>query len=331
MNTPTDAATPDFSRIRFALHGGAGDLAPSAGPQPEHRAALERIAAAAKALLMAGGSALDAVEHAVLLLEECPLFNAGIGGVLTREGLPELDAAIQNGQDRACGAVTGVMRSQSPIRLARAVMERSPHVFFSGAGAEQLGRELGLPEVEPGYFITEERLVQLEVAKRKGVITLDHDTDDSRVQKVDRADAAFGTVGAVARDAHGHLAAATSTGGLTNKHPGRIGDTPMIGMGTFADDRTVALSCTGTGESFIKACFGHEVHARMRYEGWELDRACRHALDEVLHYGGRGGCIAIDHEGRISLPFNSYVMFRAWGGAEGAIATGVGPEDGPAG
>ena len=329
MNTPTDAAAPDFSLVRFALHGGAGDLAPGAGPQPEHRAALERIAASAKALLMTGASALDAVEHAVLLLEECPLFNAGIGGVLTREGLPELDAAIQNGHDRACGAVTGVMRSQSPIRLARAVMERSPHVFFSGTGAEQLGRELGLPEVEPGYFITAERLAQLEVAKRKGVITLDHDTDDSRVQKVDRADAAFGTVGAVARDAFGHLAAATSTGGLTNKHPGRIGDTPMIGMGTFADDRTVALSCTGTGESFIKACFGHEVHARMAYSGWDVAKATQHTLDEVLHYRGRGGCIAIDHRGEITTPFNSYVMYRAWVAADGVVRVGIEREDGP--
>jgi len=272
---------------------------------------------------MQGATALDAVEHAVLLLEECPLFNAGIGGVLNRDGLPELDAAIQRGSDRACGAVAGVMRSQSPIRLARAVMERSPHVFFSGPGAEQLGRELGLPEVEPAYFVTHERLVQLEDARRKGVITLDHDTDESRVQKTTRADAAFGTVGAVARDAFGGLAAATSTGGLTNKRPGRIGDTPIIGVGTFADDRSVALSCTGTGESFIKAFFGHEVHARMAYSGWDVVRATQHALDEVRHYGGRGGCIAIDHLGQITMPFNSYVMYRAWVGADGVVRVGI--------
>jgi len=272
---------------------------------------------------MQGATALDAVEHAVLLLEECPLFNAGIGGVLNRDGLPELDAAIQRGSDRACGAVAGVMRSQSPIRLARAVMERSPHVFFSGPGAEQLGRELGLPEVEPAYFVTHERLVQLEDARRKGVITLDHDTDESRVQKTTRADAAFGTVGAVARDASGGLAAATSTGGLTNKRPGRIGDTPIIGVGTFADDRSVALSCTGTGESFIKAFFGHEVHARMAYSGWDVVRATQHALDEVRHYDGRGGCIAIDHLGQITMPFNSYVMYRAWVEADGVVRVGI--------
>lgn len=322
-------ASADPRRIRFAIHGGAGDLAPDAGPQPEHRAALARIAAAGQALLLQGGSALDAVELAVGLLEDCPLFNAGIGAVLNRDGLPELDAAIQRGSDRACGAVTGVMRTKSPIRLARAVMERSPHVLFFGAGAEQLGRELGLPEVEPAHFVTHERLVQLEDARRKGIITLDHDSDFDRAQKSERADAAFGTVGAVARDAWGGLAAATSTGGLTNKHPGRIGDTPLVGVGTFADDRSAAISCTGTGESFIKVGFGHEVHARMSYQGWELARACRHALDEVLRYGGRGGCIAIDHQGRISLPFNSYVMFRAWVGEDGEVRTGIDPSDGP--
>ena len=199
-------------------------------------------------------------------------------------------------------------------------------MFFSGPGAEQLGRELGLPEVEPAYFVTHERLVQLEAARRKGVITLDHDTDDSRVQKTTRHDdAAFGTVGAVVRDAFGTLAAATSTGGLTNKHPGRIGDTPMIGMGTFADDRSAAISCTGTGESFIKACFGHEVHARMAYSGWDLPTAVQHAMDEVLHYGGRGGCIAIDHAGRIAMPFNSYVMYRAWVDADGLVQVAIEP------
>lgn len=321
MNT-----TLDPSRIRLAIHGGAGDLAPGAGPQPEHRAALQRIVATTQVLLREGATALDAVEHAVALLEDCPLFNAGIGAVLNRDGLPELDAAIQRGSDRACGAVAGVMRSQSPVRLARAVMERSPHVFFSGPGAEQLGRELGLPEVEPAYFVTHERLVQLEAARKKGVITLDHDTDDSRVQKVERSDAAFGTVGAVARDAFGGLAAATSTGGLTNKHPGRIGDTPVVGAGTFADDTSVAISCTGTGESFIKACFGHEVHARMRYAGWDVVKATQHALDEVLRYGGRGGCIAIDHQGHVTMPFNSYVMYRAWVGADGTVRVGIEPQ-----
>ena len=301
--------------IRLAIHGGAGDAAKGADTRV-HEQALREIASAGHALLAAGKSALDTVEQMVMQLEECPLFNAGIGAVLNREGTPELDAAIVNGANRACGAVAGVARVKSPIQLARAVMERSPHVLFMGAGAEALARELGLPEVTPDYFITEERFHQLKDAHRKGVIALDHDdmTGDT---------GAFGTVGAVARDRNGHLAAATSTGGLTNKHPGRIGDTPLPGVGTFADDATVALSCTGTGESFIRTCFGYHVHARMAFSKFSLDQACEEALAEVKRFGGRGGCIAIDHSGVIALPFNSKVMFRAWSGEGGAIKVAV--------
>ena len=298
------------SPIRLAIHGGAGDLPPDAPPQKEHEAALARIAQQGRELLQDGASAIDAVELMVALLEECPLFNAGVGAVLNRDGLPELDAAIMSGADRACGAVTGVMRAKSPVRLARAVMERSPHVMFMGTGAEALNRELGLPEVTPDHFITEERFRQLKIAHAKGVIVLDHD-------------AAFGTVGAVARDAQGHLAAATSTGGLTNKHPGRVGDTPVIGAGTFADDASAAISCTGTGESFIKACFGHQVHARMLYSNWDLEKACAEALDLVKRYRGVGGCIAIDHAGNIALPFNSRVMYRAWLDLENSVRVAV--------
>jgi len=180
-----------------------------------------------------------------------------------------------------------------------------------GAGAEALGRSLGLAEVTPDYFVTEERFRQLKDAHARGVIALDHDS-------------AFGTVGAVARDSKGHLAAATSTGGLTNKHPGRIGDTPIVGVGTFADDKTVALSCTGTGESFIRAGFGHHVHYRVALSGWDLQKACAEALDQVRAYNGRGGCVAIDSKGNIVLPYNSKVMFRAWAGADGRVNVAVG-------
>jgi L-asparaginase / beta-aspartyl-peptidase len=308
--------------IRLALHGGAGDLAADRADTREQRAALRRIAEAGRALLQRGASSLDAVEHMVVLLEECPLFNAGIGAVLNRDGQPELDAAIMSGAERACGAVAGIMRAKSPVRLARAVMERSPHVMFMGAGAEALNRELGLEEVTPDHFITEQRFRQLKDAHARGVIVLDH--DDAAFAA---PDAPFGTVGAVARDAEGHLAAATSTGGLTNKHPGRIGDTPVIGAGTFADDRSAAISCTGTGEAFIRSGFGFEVHARMSYCGWDLQRACGEGLDEVRRLGGRGGCIAIDHEGQIALPFNAGAMFRAWMGADGNIHVAVGTDD----
>ncbi|HUR41466.1 MAG TPA: isoaspartyl peptidase/L-asparaginase [Verrucomicrobiae bacterium] len=297
--------------IRLALHGGAGDAAGGAD-HSAHRAALEDIARDMLAFLRQGASAVDAVERAVVRLEECPLFNAGVGAVLNRDGAPELDASIMRGADRACGAVTCVSRVKSPVQLARAVMERSPHVMLMGTGAEALARELGLPEVTPDYFVTEERFRQLKEAHRRGVIALDHDS-------------AFGTVGAVARDKDGHLAAATSTGGLTNKHPGRIGDTPIIGAGTFADDSSCALSCTGTGESFIKAGFCFQVHARMAYSNFSLEQACAEALASVKHYQGRGGCIAIDRAGNVSLPFNSRVMYRASANADGQVRVGVEP------
>lgn len=303
--------------IRLAIHGGAGDAAGGAD-HAEHRAVLADIAGETLARLRDGARALDAVERAVVRLEECPLFNAGIGAVLNRDGQPELDASIMDGATRACGAVAGVARTKSPVRLARAVMEKSPHVFFMGAGAEALGRELGLPEVTPDYFVTEERFRQLKAAHARNAITLDHDDHD------DLAGGAFGTVGAVARDKDGHLAAATSTGGLTNKHPGRVGDTPIVGVGTFADDKTVALSCTGTGEAFIRAGFGHHVHGRLAFSGWDLARACEEALALVRTYDGRGGCIAIDANGTIALPYTSKVMFRAWAGADGRINVAVG-------
>lgn len=305
-------------RLRFALHGGAGELPDDAGPQTEQRAALDAIARAAVALLRAGGSALDAVTLAVEQLEQCPLFNAGIGAVLNRDGQPELDAAIARGEDRGTGAVAGVSRVASPIRLARAVMEQSPHVLLAADGAEQLARELGLPMVAPESFVIPLRQAQLAAARRSGSIALDHVDDRAE------PDAAFGTVGAVARDRHGHLAAATSTGGLTNKRPGRIGDTALFGAGTFADDGSCAISCTGTGESFIRAAFGQAVHGRMVWGGLSLEAACTAALDDVRRLGGVGGCIAIDRDGRLCLPFNAGVLFRAWwAGGETAVQTAV--------
>ncbi len=317
----------DFKRIRFALHGGAGDLPGSAGPQTEHRAALGRIAEAAVDLLREGGSALDAVTLAVVLLEECPLFNAGIGAVLNRNGLPELDAAIMDGRGRATGAVAGVSRVASPVRLARAVMEQSPHVLIAGAGAEAFAAQLGLPMVDPQHFVTVERVAQLAAAKKSGAIILDHDDAFAhRSQGVD-ADAAFGTVGAVARDASGHLAAATSTGGLTNKLPGRVGDTSIAGAGTFADDTSCAISCTGTGEAFIRAGFAHDVHARIAYGGRELSTACAETLDAVRAYNGRGGCIAIGRDGTVVTPFNSQCMYRAWLGADGTLCVAIQPDE----
>lgn len=313
--------------IRLAIHGGAGDAAPGTD-HSEFRRELRRIAADTLARLSGGCSAVDAVEHAVMLLEECPLFNAGVGAVLNRDGVAELDAAIMDGRDRRCGAVAGATRARSPVRLARAVMERTPHVLFAGAGADQINRELGLPEVTPDYFVTELRFRQLKKAHATGAIVLDHDSAfGDEVSAPPKDDSAFGTVGAVARDASGNLAAATSTGGLTNKHPGRIGDTPIVGAGTWADDRSLAVSCTGTGECFIRSAFSHELHARLAYSDWTLERACAEGLEDVRRLGGRGGCIAIDRHGKLALPFNSRVMYRAWIGQDGAVKVGVEPDD----
>jgi beta-aspartyl-peptidase (threonine type) len=301
---------PDFSLVRLALHGGAGDPPPNAPSQQPHEAALQRIAARARAALLDGASALDAVTAMIEDLEQCPLFNAGIGAVLNSEGQPELDAAIMNGSDLAAGAVTGVMHLKSPIRAARLVMEQSPHVMMMGAGAETLCLDLGAERVEPSYFIIEERVAQLEAARKAGKIVLDHD-------------AAFGTVGAVARDAWGNLAAGTSTGGLTNKRVGRIGDTPVIGSGTFANDR-VAVSCTGTGECFIKGVVGHDIAARVRYGQQGLLAASEAALSAVKALGGRGGLIALDTQGNVVLPFNAYTMYRAWVDESGTVQVGIG-------
>jgi beta-aspartyl-peptidase (threonine type) len=193
-------------------------------------------------------------------------------------------------------------------------MERSPHVLFAGAGAEALGRELGLKEVTPDHFVTEERFHQLKTAHAKGIIVLDQDS-------------AFGTVGAVARDAQGHLAAATSTGGLTNKHPGRVGDSPIIGAGTYADHRSVAVSCTGTGECFIRSVFGYQVHARMLYAREALATACDAALEDMRSLGGKGGCIAIGRDGAIALPFNSQQMYRAWSSGDARVHVAIGREE----
>lgn len=309
---------PSAERLRFALHGGAGNLPDNAGPQTEQRDALRRIAEEAWRLLTRGGSALDAVTLAVTRLEQCPLFNAGIGAVLTRDGQPELDAAIMRGEDRGCGAVAGIARVQSPVQLARAIMEQTPHVFFSGIGAEALARQLGLASAAPEDFIIPLRRAQLETAKRTGAIVLDHDRSF-----VETDSAAFGTVGAVARDAQGHLAAATSTGGLTNKLPGRIGDTPLIGIGTFADDASCAISCTGTGEAFIRAGFANAVHARLAISGWDLARACDEALAAVAKYRGLGGCIAIGRDGALCTPFNSQALYRAWISGAGEIEVAI--------
>lgn len=284
-----------------------------------YHAALQRILTAAQQLLAAGGSALDAVCLAVDLLEDCPLFNAGHGAVFTHDETHELDAAVMDGATLRAGAVGCVSRVRRPLRAARAVMEHSEHVLLVGAGAEALAERLGLELVSPDYFSTEARREQLRRALATDRTLLDHDAA-SLVFREPAATPApldegrkFGTVGAVALDANGNLAAATSTGGMTNKQPGRIGDSPIIGAGTYADNRTAAVSCTGTGEMFMRTAAAYDLCARMAYGGASLDAAASHVVMQTLPaIGGRGGLIAVDAQGNLSMPFNTEGMYRGY-------------------
>lgn len=310
------------SPIRFALHGGAGVIdRASFGSEREaaYHARLQAIAAQAQAELTAGASALDVVQRAVEALEDCPWFNAGTGAVLNAEGVPELDAALMEGAGRRCGAVAALRGQAHPIRVARAILEDGAHVLLAGAGAARFASAQGLAAIDEASLVLPERLRQLALARREGRVSLDHDEDGGIFDPNDRS----GTVGAVARDRNGHLAAATSTGGMTNKHPGRVGDTPLIGSGTWADDATVCVSATGHGEYFIRAQVAFDVHARMAYAGASLHEACAAVLAEVARLGGSGGLIAIDRDGQVALPFISPGMYRAWVAADGVVRSAI--------
>ena len=321
--------TPRGRRIAFALHGGAGVIDPATFPAARRAAAaaaLRGIAQRAVDALRAGQAALDVVEQAVVELEDCEHFNAGRGAVLNRDGEVELDAAIMDGRDRSAGAVCAVRCVRNPVRAARAVMEAGEHVLLAGSGADRMAVQRGLPVAGPDWFVLDDRRAQLEAARAEGRVSLDHDERWSAAQHVS------GTVGAVALDAHGHLAAATSTGGMTNKAPGRVGDSPLIGAGTFADDDSCALSATGHGEFYIRRVLGHDVHARMLYLDQPLHVAAEESLAEVARMGGSGGLVAVDHAGNVALPFNSPGMYRAWLAEDGAIRVGIyrEPEPDPA-
>lgn len=283
-----------------AVHGGAGRIDRSTlttARESSCKAGLQQALERAADVLRTGGSALDAVVRAVEVLEDEPGFNAGRGSVLTSEGTIEMDAAVMEGTGRRAGAVACVRTVRHPVRLARAVMEHTPHVFLADAGAEALAERLGLERVDPSWLLTDARRQQLERAR--GRIQLDHG-DDSR-----------GTVGAVALDAKGRLAAATSTGGMVNQLPGRVGDSPVIGAGTWAWDQTCAVSATGHGEIFIRAAVGSRISAWMELGGLSLEEAARRVVHEELPLlGGEGGVIAVDRQGNVALPFNSGGMYR---------------------
>ena len=313
--TLASSSNPSRATPVIAIHGGAGTLSRahiSAEQERAYHAALQQVLLAGRAVLAQGGTAMEAVCEAVRLLEDCPLFNAGHGAVFTAQATHELDAAVMDGTTLAAGAVAGVSRIRNPVQAARAVMQNGQHVLMVAEGAERMAQEAGLATVEPSYFSTPERHAQLLAAQaRQAGVVLDHDGAAALAGRAIDEGRKMGTVGAVALDAHGHLAAATSTGGMTNKLPGRLGDSPLIGCGTYADDRTAAVSCTGHGESFIRVAAAHDVCARMAYGGASLEAATQAVVHEALPaVQGTGGLIAVDRQGNVCLPFNTEGMYR---------------------
>jgi len=313
--------SPHSSRrpLALAIHGGAGVIEPgSLGADMEAaiHAELARALDVGHAILATGGTALDAVEAAVTVLEDAPHFNAGRGSVFTAEGRHELDASIMDGRHRRAGSVAGLMTVRHPVRLARRVLEDSPHVFLIGDGAEQFAdTQPAIERVPNGWFSTEARRVQLRDAQQREQQAW-HGSDDLRGKY-------FGTVGAVALDGRGHLAAATSTGGMTNKRWGRVGDSPVIGAGTWADARC-AVSCSGWGEFYIRNAAAHDIAARVAYRGDRLRDAVEDViLGEVPQHGGDGGAIAVDRDGNLALILNTRGMYRGWVRPDGTRGTAI--------
>jgi beta-aspartyl-peptidase (threonine type) len=289
----------------IALHGGAGTITKKSMTEEKEQAYKSALAAALSAgvsILEKGGSALDAVEKTVMLLEDFPLFNAGRGSVFNAKGKHEMDAAIMDGNMRKAGAVAAIHNIKNPVSLARKILEGGDHVLLIGEGAMEYAAANGFEWMDEEYFFQEFRYRQWQKCQKKDTVKLDHDDTDNK----------YGTVGAVALDVHGNLAAATSTGGLTNKKYGRVGDSPVIGAGTYANNKTCAVSCTGSGEYFIRGVAAYDASCLMEYRGLNLREAC----DEVIHkrlkeLGGDGGLVAVDGCGNIAMPFNAEGMYRA--------------------
>ncbi|SBV38156.1 isoaspartyl dipeptidase with L-asparaginase activity [uncultured Stenotrophomonas sp.] len=310
LSSGAAVAAPAASPL-LVIHGGAGQERGSLGPEEMQaaRAGLEAALRKGHEVLAAGRPAMDAVTAAITVLEDDPTFNAGRGAVFTHDGRNELDAALMDGATQRAGAVAGVHTIRNPILLARAVMEHSPHVMMVGQGAEMFAAEQEIEQVDPSYFRTEKRWQQLQRALKEEAAGQAHaDLETARH---------FGTVGAVALDARGKLAAGTSTGGMTNKRYGRVGDSPVIGAGTWADARC-AVSGTGWGEFYIRLAAAHEICARMRYLGESPAAAGEEVIvKQVPGLGGDGGAIVLSADGRIAMPFNTEGMYRGWIGADG--------------
>jgi beta-aspartyl-peptidase (threonine type) len=304
MNASADNGAP----VAIAIHAGAGTMnrqEMDRETEAQVRGALLEAVQAGHHVLRLGGSSLDAVEAAVTRLEDSPFFNAGKGAVFNADGKNEMDASIMDGSNLQAGAVAGVHNIRNPILLARKVMTDSPHVMLMGEGAENFAREQGIEFADDDYFFTERRWEQLQKARLKG-------QDKSAAVDWKYPDRWLSTVGAVALDSHGNLAAATSTGGMTNKSYGRVGDSPIIGAGTYADNRSCAVSATGHGEYFIRATVARDICARMQFQGVSLQQAADAVvMGELVRMGGTGGIISIDHQGNIALVFNTEGMYRA--------------------
>ncbi len=307
-----------MNKYAIAIHGGAGTILKSTMTPEKEKAYLDGLKNAIEAgetILKNGGSSIDAVENAIRSLEDNPLFNAGKGSVFSNAGKNEMDASIMNGEDLSAGAVAGISNVKNPISLAKGIMQKSEHVFLAGNGAIEFAKLIGSEFEEDAYFFEQMRFDQLQQAKQSDGVFLDHTTD-----KFENGEKKFGTVGAVALDIHGNLAAGTSTGGMTNKKFGRVGDSPIIGAGTYANNETCAISCTGHGEFFIRSVVAHDISCLMEYKGLSLKEACDFVvMDKLVKIGGEGGLIAIDKYGNIEMPFNSEGMYRAKKSEDGAL------------
>ncbi|MCV6630228.1 MAG: isoaspartyl peptidase/L-asparaginase [Flavobacteriaceae bacterium] len=322
IEKPFDPATG----YGIVIHGGAGTiLKENMTPEQEvaYKEVLETSIKAGHAVLENGGTSLEAIQKSINVMEDSPLFNAGKGAVFTNEGKNELDASIMDGASLNVGSIAGVTRVKNPINLAYKVMTNSKHVMFIGAGAEKFAAsQSDITLVDPSYFYTERRMNALKRAVEREKVELDHDGDNKTANLEQREDlrSKYGTVGCVALDKHGNLAAGTSTGGMTNKRFGRVGDVPIIGAGTYANNASCAVSATGWGEYFIRGVVSHDIAAMMEYKGVSIEEAAKEVIQNKLtKLGGSGGIIAIDNKGNIAMEFNSAGMYRAHMNAKGDL------------
>lgn len=323
-DSETQDTLPNFGIV---IHGGAGTILKenmSDSLEQLYRAKLEEAIRTGHEILANGGTALEAVQRTINVMEDSPLFNAGKGAVFTNEGTNELDASIMDGSNLNAGAVAGVTTIKNPINLAYEVMVNSEHVMLAGEGAEEFAKEQGIEIVDPQYFYTENRYRSLERIREREKTQLDHDDQKTAFADPFIKDSKFGTVGCAALDKHGNLAAGTSTGGMTNKRYNRIGDAPIIGAGTYANNKTAAISSTGWGEFFIRGMVAYDISALMEYKGLSLEEAAREVIQEkVPALGGDGGIIAIDHEGNVAMEFNTAGMYRAKMNRNGELEIGI--------